>query len=100
MNERQISRHHRSDRLGYSIARLAKMTDLSRSLLYEEIAAGRLLARKAGRRTIITRRDAIRWLRSLHPMRPDVPVDGQTMRPEPESANSLTQGEIMKSQCE
>jgi hypothetical protein len=70
MRKRRTQRRRRSDRLAYSIERLAKMTDLSRSSLYEEIAAGRLVARKSGRRTIVTRRDAIRWLRSLGQMRP------------------------------
>ena len=55
MNKRHMRRRRRSDRLAYSIDRLAKMTDLSRSSLYEEIA-GRLVAQKAGRRTIVTRR--------------------------------------------
>jgi len=54
-----------SSRLSYSIDRLAAACDVGRSLLYEEIAAGRLTARKVGRRTIVTRSDAIRWLRGL-----------------------------------
>jgi hypothetical protein len=65
MSKRRMQQRRRSDRLAYSIERLAKMTDLSRSSLYEEIAAGQLVARKAGRRTVVTRWDAIRWLRSL-----------------------------------
>ena len=52
-------------RLSYSIKRLASECDVGRSFLYEEINAGRLIARKAGRRTIIRRVDAIRWLRAL-----------------------------------
>jgi hypothetical protein len=54
-----------SRRLAYSIRRLAKESDVGRSSLYEEISAQRLVARKIGRRTIIRRADAIRWLRSL-----------------------------------
>jgi hypothetical protein len=34
-------------------------------MIYEEIAAGRLIARKVGRRTIVRRADALLWLRSL-----------------------------------
>lgn len=54
-----------SSRLSYSLNRLSKMTDTSVKLLYLEIAADRLIARKIGRRTIVRRIDAIRWLRSL-----------------------------------
>jgi excisionase family DNA binding protein len=52
-------------RLGYSIEHLAKEVDVGRSTIYNEIAAGRLIARKVGRRTVVRRSDAIRWLRSL-----------------------------------
>jgi hypothetical protein len=34
-------------------------------MIYEEIAAGRLIARKVGRRTIVRGADALLWLRSL-----------------------------------
>jgi hypothetical protein len=34
-------------------------------MIYEEITAGRLIARKVGRRTIVRRSDALRWLRLL-----------------------------------
>jgi hypothetical protein len=37
----------------------------SRSQVYKEIAAGRLVARKIGTRTIITREDGAAWRRSL-----------------------------------
>jgi hypothetical protein len=46
------------------------MTDLSRNFLYNEIADGRLVARKAGRRTVVTRWEAVRWLRSLPQLAP------------------------------
>jgi hypothetical protein len=61
-------------RLSYSVSRLSKECDIGRSSIYEEIGAKRLVARKIGRRTIIRRSDAIRWLRSL-------PVLGQDDRP-------------------
>jgi hypothetical protein len=55
-------------RLAYSIERLAKESDISRSMIYEEITAGRLIARKIGRRTVVRRSDALRWLRLLPPL--------------------------------
>jgi hypothetical protein len=63
-----MTRHRKrilSRRLAYSIGRLAKECDVGRSSIYEEIGAQRLVARKIGRRTIIRRSDAIRWLRAL-----------------------------------
>jgi hypothetical protein len=45
--------------------RLARFTDVGRSLLYAEIAAGRLIASKAGRRTIVSKKNAQAWLDSL-----------------------------------
>jgi len=54
-----------TSRLAYSIPRLSKMTDIGRSSIYAEIAAGRLIDAKVGRRTIILRADALAWLRSL-----------------------------------
>jgi excisionase family DNA binding protein len=59
------SRRGSPHRLSYSIRRLAQQTDVGRSTIYEEISSGRLTARKVGRRTIVRRSDAIRWLRSL-----------------------------------
>jgi integrase len=45
--------------IAYSISRLARESDVSRSTIYEDIAAGRLIARKIGRRTIVRRADAL-----------------------------------------
>jgi hypothetical protein len=39
--------------------------DIGRTKAYEEINAGRLRARKSGRRTIITADDAEQWLNCL-----------------------------------
>jgi excisionase family DNA binding protein len=72
MTKKQIRRS--ATRLAYSIVRLAKYTDCSRSTIYEEIAAGRLIARKLGRRTIVTRSDALKWLRSLPTLAPGTPA--------------------------
>jgi hypothetical protein len=54
-----------STKLGYSVPALAEAADVSRSKLYEEMAAGRLKAKKFGARTIITAEEAKRWLDSL-----------------------------------
>lgn len=50
---------------GMSIKEAARFLGISRSLTYEEIRAGRLIARKAHRRTIIFYEDALAYLRSL-----------------------------------
>ena len=44
-----------SAKLAFSIAEVAKITGLSRDLLYSEMRAGRLIYLKVGRRRIITR---------------------------------------------
>jgi hypothetical protein len=54
-----------SIKLGYSVDSLAKAADSSRSVVYEELAAGRLKAKKLGARTIIPADEARRWLQSL-----------------------------------
>lgn len=38
---------------------------ISRSTLYEEIAAGRLTAKKAGKKTLIPTSSALAWLNNL-----------------------------------
>jgi hypothetical protein len=43
--------------LAYSTHQAAKVSGICRSLLYREIADGRLIARKRGRRTIILDED-------------------------------------------
>ena len=44
-----------SDKLAFSIPETQEIIGIGRSLLYREIAAGRLETRKIGRRTVITR---------------------------------------------
>jgi excisionase family DNA binding protein len=44
-----------TDRLAYSVQEAARVTGLSRDLLYDEMRAGRLAYLKVGRRRIITR---------------------------------------------
>jgi hypothetical protein len=58
-------------RLAYSIASLSRATDLSRSMLYEQIRNHRLVARKCDNRTIVLRSDALAWLQSLPVSHPE-----------------------------
>jgi hypothetical protein len=51
--------------LAYTTYEAAQISRICRSLLYREIAAGRLIARKHGRRTIILADDLLAWLRAL-----------------------------------
>ena len=62
---RKNTRRQRLGRLAYSIPRLASLVGTGRSTLYGEIAAGRLVASKVGRRTIITRENVKAWLLAL-----------------------------------
>jgi hypothetical protein len=55
----------RDTRLAYSIPQLAECVGIGRPMLFEEIRAGRLVASKAGRRTLVTREHAKAWLRGL-----------------------------------
>ena len=53
-------------RLSYSVQEAAEVTGVGRSLLYEEIAAGHLVARKVGsKRTVILAADLEAWLNAL-----------------------------------
>lgn len=54
-----------TDKLTFSIPEAVAASGVSRSLIYVEIAAGRLRARKLGRRTIILREDLERYLKGL-----------------------------------
>lgn len=49
----------------FSIEQLCQWSSVGRSTIYEEIREGRLQIRKVGRRTIVLREDAERWLSSL-----------------------------------
>ena len=60
--------------LALTIHEAAKAAGIGRSSLYEEIANGRLQARKLGRRTLILVEDLNRWLSTLpltHDVRPE-----------------------------
>ena len=52
-------------RLGYGPDELARLLGVCRDNVFKEIAAGRLKARKFGRRTIIEHTAAMEWLSSL-----------------------------------
>jgi hypothetical protein len=54
-----------ADVLAHSTHQAAKISGICRSLLYREIRAGRLIARKHGRRTIILDDDLRAWLAAL-----------------------------------
>ena len=49
----------------FTIPDFCRAYGIGRTRTYAEIAAGRLLARKVGRRTLILKRDAAAWLNSL-----------------------------------
>jgi excisionase family DNA binding protein len=51
--------------LALGIIEAARAAGIGRSTVFEEINAGRLKARKAGRRTLILRDDLAAWLASL-----------------------------------
>ena len=52
-------------KVSYSIAEAVSVTGLGRTSLYAEIGAGRLLASKCGRRTLIPAAALDEWLKSL-----------------------------------
>ncbi|MER2265195.1 helix-turn-helix domain-containing protein [Methylobacterium oxalidis] len=51
--------------LALGIVEAARAAGIGRSTVFEEINAGRLKARKAGRRTLILRDDLAAWLAAL-----------------------------------
>jgi hypothetical protein len=63
--ERTSSSHDSSDSDADTVERFAFKNGISRSQAYLEIRAGRLIARKVGTRTIITREDGAAWRSAL-----------------------------------
>ncbi len=61
------------ERIAYSINEVVELTGVSRSRLYELIAAGELRTRKLGRRTLVLSADLTQWLSSL-PERDELPA--------------------------
>jgi excisionase family DNA binding protein len=58
-------RERRARQRAFSIREFEQAFRLGRTKIYEEIKAGRLRARKVGKRTIITDEDAEEWLERL-----------------------------------
>ncbi|MHB2210682.1 helix-turn-helix transcriptional regulator [Methylobacterium sp. CM6257] len=54
-----------NEKLSYGVADVVKASGASRSLIYEQIKAGNLKARKLGRRTLILSADLQSWLAAL-----------------------------------
>ena len=53
------------EKLACSISETAELLGIGRTLIYREINAGRLIAHKAGKRTIILRTKREDWLKAL-----------------------------------
>ena len=62
---RQALRAVSGAKLAYSVEEFGAVAGLGRTKLYAEIAAGRLRARKAGKRTVILAEDGRDYLASL-----------------------------------
>jgi hypothetical protein len=58
----------------YSLDEFARLNDIVLTTVRGEIRSGRLIARKTGRRTIITAEDAKAWQERLPKMQPLVRV--------------------------
>lgn len=52
-------------KLAHSIDDVVGLSGFGRTLVFAEIKAGRLIARKRGRRTVVLKSDLHRWLDSL-----------------------------------
>ena len=63
-----MSLEHAPWKLAYSIPEFCKIAGVGRTKAYEELAAGRLKAKKVGSRTLIT--NAAEWLDSLPDFEP------------------------------
>jgi hypothetical protein len=62
-------------RNAFSISDLTEDSGLGRTKIFQEIAEGRLIAHKCGRRTLILEEDYIRWLRALPVVEVKTPID-------------------------
>lgn len=60
------------DKAALTIPEFCTLYGIGRTFTYEEIGAGRLRVRKAGKRTLIRKVDADDWLNSL----PETPTKG------------------------
>ena len=57
------------EQIALSVVEAAQRAGVGRSTIYEELASGRLGARKLGRRTVILEADLRQWLASLPAMK-------------------------------
>lgn len=48
-----------------SLAGFCKLYNIGKTRAYEELATGRLAAKKIGRKTVILRSEAVRWANAL-----------------------------------
>ena len=53
------------DKLALSVPEAMAISGIGRTLIYDEIIAGRLVARKVGNKTLILQPDLLAWLDSL-----------------------------------
>jgi excisionase family DNA binding protein len=51
--------------VAHRVKEVAQLARVGRTLIYDEIKHGRLVARKVGRRTVILRSDLEAWLNTL-----------------------------------
>jgi hypothetical protein len=61
------------EEFGFSIGRFSERNGICERTAYNEIASGRLIARKVGRRTLITLEDETAWRRALPVKQPARP---------------------------
>jgi hypothetical protein len=66
-----IQNCERDEAEAFDIASFCQRFRTNRTAIYRELDSGRLTAKKIGRRTIITKADALRWLESLPKQRPN-----------------------------
>jgi hypothetical protein len=68
----EAEQQRRARQRAMSIPAFCERYGIRRTKTYAEIRSGRLLARKAGKRTIITEDDAEDWLRRLPVVEPNI----------------------------
>jgi excisionase family DNA binding protein len=90
--------------LAYTISDVEKRARIGRTLIYREIAEGRLRAVKAGRRTLILDPDLLTWLEALPAFRSAADTGEAPARPpgiiNAESDNPATWGDPRRSALE
>lgn len=72
------------DKQAFGIKELTVIVGIGRTALFAEIKAGRLIARKVGRRTVVLGTDLQRWLAHL----PQSNAAGEADTPEPAQLGS------------